>query len=450
MPTKILMPALSPTMEEGKLAKWLKKEGEAVMAGDAIAEIETDKATMEIEAAEDGRLGKILVAEGTEGVKINAPIALLLGEDEDESALEGAEAEPASAERKGEAKPAEAAPGKKAVEQEKKSATPKPSETKTAPEPRTAAEEKKEERAQPRGVGERIVASPLARRMAEEAGLDLSGLEGSGPHGRIVKADVEAALAQGKAPAAPAREIAVAARAPQAMVPAGGVYTDIPHSNIRKIVAKRLVEAKQTVPHFYLTIDCEIDKLLSLRKELNAKSEAYKLSVNDFVVRALALSLRRVPEANAVWMESAIRRFSNVDVSVAVAIEDGLVTPVIRDADQKGLAEISNEMKELASRARATPMGLKPEEYQGGTTSVSNLGMYGIREFSAIINPPQATILAVGEGSPRAVVKNGALSVATVMTCTLSCDHRVVDGALGAKLLGVFRGLIEDPVTMLL
>jgi pyruvate dehydrogenase E2 component (dihydrolipoamide acetyltransferase) len=283
----------------------------------------------------------------------------------------------------------------------------------------------------------------LARRLAAEAGLDLKAIKGSGPHGRIVKADLAARAA------APRREVAVAAR-PPAVVPAGGVYTDIPHSNIRRIIAKRLVEAKQTIPHFYLTIDCELDRLLDLRKELNAKSDAYKLSINDFIIRALALSLRRVPEANAVWMEEALRQFANVDVSVAVAIEGGLVTPVIRDADQKGLSTISNEMKQLTERARAKPMGLKPEEYQGGTTSVSNLGMYGIREFAGVINPPQATLLAVGEGALRPLVKNGALSLATVMTCTLSCDHRVVDGALGARLLQVFKGFIEDPVTMLL
>ena len=443
MPTPILMPALSPTMEEGKLAKWLKAEGDAIAAGDAIAEIETDKATMEVEAAEDGRLGKILVPEGTEGVKVNTAIALLLGEDEEAGALEEAEeaaAPPAKEEPKPAAKMAAEA-GRPEVTETAAQAKQKRAEKR----PEAAPALKPEAKAMPAREGGRIIASPLARRLALEAGLKLAAIDGSGPHGRIVKADVEAARA-----AAPRREMAVAPRLAAAVVPAGGVYTDIPHSTIRRIIAKRLVEAKQTIPHFYLTIDCEIDRLLGLRKELNAKSDAYKLSVNDFIVRALALSLRRVPEANAVWMEEALRQYANVDVSVAVAIEGGLVTPVIRDADQKGLAAISNEMKQLSERARAKPMGLKPEEYQGGTTSVSNLGMYGIREFAGVINPPQATLLAVGKGSPRPVVKNGALSVATVMSCTLSCDHRVVDGALGARLLAVFKGFLEDPVTMLL
>jgi len=444
MPTPILMPALSPTMEEGKLAKWLKAEGDAIAAGDAIAEIETDKATMEVEAAEDGRLGKILVPEGTEGVKVNTAIALLLGEDEEEAALEEAE-EAAAPPAKEAAKPAP----EKAAEAERPEATERAEvqakQKRAEKRPEAAPALKPEAKAMPAREGERIIASPLARRLASQAGLRLAAIEGSGPHGRIVKADVEAARA-----AAPRREMAVAPRLAAAVVPAGGVYTDVPHSTIRRIIAKRLVEAKQTIPHFYLTIDCEIDRLLELRKELNAKSDAYKLSVNDFIIRALALSLRRVPEANAVWMEEALRQYANVDVSVAVAIEGGLVTPVIRDADQKGLAAISNEMKQLSERARAKPMGLKPEEYQGGTTSVSNLGMYGIREFAGVINPPQATLLAVGEGSPRPVVKNGALSVATVMSCTLSCDHRVVDGALGARLLQVFKGFLEDPVTMLL
>ncbi len=444
MPTPILMPALSPTMEEGKLAKWLKAEGDAIAAGDAIAEIETDKATMEVEAAEDGRLGKILVPEGTEGVKVNTAIALLLGEDEEEAALEEAE-EAAAPPAKEAAKPAP----EKAAEAERPEATERAEvqakQKRAEKRPEAAPALKPEAKAMPAREGERIIASPLARRLASQAGLRLAAIEGSGPHGRIVKADVEAARA-----AAPRREMAVAPRLAAAVVPAGGVYTDVPHSTIRRIIAKRLVEAKQTIPHFYLTIDCEIDRLLELRKELNAKSDAYKLSVNDFIIRALALSLRRVPEANAVWMEEALRQYANVDVSVAVAIEGGLVTPVIRDADQKGLAAISNEMKQLSERARAKPMGLKPEEYQGGTTSVSNLGMYGVREFAGVINPPQATLLAVGEGSPRPVVKNGALSVATVMSCTLSCDHRVVDGALGARLLQVFKGFLEDPVTMLL
>jgi pyruvate dehydrogenase E2 component (dihydrolipoamide acetyltransferase) len=429
MPIKILMPALSPTMEEGNLAKWLKKEGETIETGELIAEIETDKATMEIEATDDGVLGKIVVGEGSEGVPVNAVIAVMLEEGEDSSALEGLELE-APAAKPLAAKPApaaeaavEAAPAAAAV------AVP-------APEPAPAESRKADGRSS---------ASPLARRMAAQAGLDLGAIQGSGPRGRIVKADIEAALAGGPVPAR-------ATVAPTAVAPApGAAYTDIPHTNIRKVIAKRLLEAKQTIPHFYLTVDCRIDRLLELRAELNTKSgDDFKLSINDFVIRAAALALRKVPGANAGWMEQAIRRYETVDVSLAVAIDDGLVTPIIRNADHKGLAQISNEAKELAERARAKPMALAPEEYQGGGFTISNLGMYGVREFAAIINPPQACVLAVGAGEPRPVVVDGALSVATVMTCTLSCDHRVVDGALGSAWLAAFKGLIEDPLTMLL
>ncbi|MEX2648536.1 MAG: 2-oxo acid dehydrogenase subunit E2, partial [Alphaproteobacteria bacterium] len=295
----------------------------------------------------------------------------------------------------------------------------------------------------PKGDG-RIVASPLARRVAERAGLALAGLAGSGPNGRIVKADVEAALAGG----APARPALVAAPTPPPAPPPGTAYIDVPLSLMRKTIARRLLEAKQTVPHFYLTIDCVIDRLLALRKDLNGRSDAYKLTVNDFVVRAVALALRKAPDANASWAETALRKWSSVDVAVAVALDGGLITPVVRNADQKGLAAISNEVKDLAQRARAGK--LMPEEYQGGSFSVSNLGMYGIAQFDAIINPPQAGILAIGAGSERPVVKDGALAIATVMTCTLSCDHRVIDGALGAQFLQAFKGFIEDPLTMLL
>ena len=417
MPIEILMPALSPTMSEGRLARWLKKEGDPVKSGDVLAEIETDKATMEFEAVDEGTLGKILVEGGTAGVKVNQPIALLLAEGEDSSALAVPKAPPAAA-----------APA--AV---------------VAPAPVAAA---------PAG-GDRVFASPLARRLAREAGLDLHGVTGHGPHGRIVKADVEAALKAGTAAPAPAA-IPVPA-APPAAVPAPTAaapspfepaYEEIPNSSMRKVIARRLTEAKQTVPHFYLTIDCEIDALLKVRADLNARSEAYKLSVNDFVVRAVALALKKVPAANAAWGEEAIRRYTAIYISVAVATPGGLITPVIRGAGGKGLAEISNEMKGLAAKARDGK--LKPEEYQGGGFTISNLGMYGVREFAAIINPPQGCILAVGAGEQRPVVKGGALAVATVMTCTLSVDHRVVDGAVGAEFLAAFKALIQDPLSMLL
>ena len=420
MTVQVLMPALSPTMTEGTLAKWLKAVGETVAAGDVIAEVETDKATMEVEAVDEGVLGKILIEEGPEGVPINTPIAVLLEEGEDTSALEAVKAAP-----------------KKAAAPE----TPAPAKAAPAPAPRHDGAE-----AAPaaRPAGERIFASPLARRMAEQSGIDLAALHGSGPHGRIVKRDIEAALAAGPAPAA--------ARAPAiAPIPApapAAAYTEIANSTMRKVIARRLLEAKQTIPHFYLTVDCEADRLLEVRKELNARSDAYKLSVNDFCVRALALTLRKVPAANATWTEAATLRYTSVDIAVAVALDGGLVAPVVRNADTKGLAQISAEMKDLAQRARDGK--LLPEEYQGGTFSITNLGMYGIKDFAAIINPPQSGILAVGAAEQRPVVKDGALSVATVMTCTLSGDHRIIDGAIGAELLAAFKALVEDPLTMLL
>jgi len=437
MPVNITMPQLSPTMTEGTLAKWLKQEGDEVKAGDVIAEIETDKATMEVEAVDEGRLGRIVVPAGTENVAVNTVIAVLLGEGEDAGAAAKATPQAApkpEAQSKPEAQPkAEAAPAR----------------------PATAPVQEAPALAAPAQAGGRVVASPLARRMAERAGVNLQGLQGSGPNGRIVKADIEAALAAGgarpaaqQAAAAPsqAKAAPLAASAPAA-VPVGG-YEDLPLSTMRKVIARRLVESKQSVPHFYLTIDCAIDALLKLRADLNARSDAYKLTVNDFVIRAVALALRKVPDANASWNETSIRRYRTVDVSVAVALDGGLITPVVRDADRKGLAEISREVKELAERAKAGK--LAPEEYTGGGFSVSNLGMYGIRQFDAIINPPQAGILAVGAGEQRPVVKDGALAIATVMSCTLSCDHRVVDGALGATLLKAFKGFVEDPLTMLL
>jgi pyruvate dehydrogenase E2 component (dihydrolipoamide acetyltransferase) len=422
MATNILMPALSPTMTEGTLSRWLKKEGEKVRAGDVIAEIETDKATMEVEAVDEGVLGKILVADGTEGVKVNEPIAIL---------VEQGEAVPASGPAP---KPAVAAP--------------------TPPAPAARAE--RPQPAPPPGNGhdadgERIFASPLARRMAKQAGLDLAALKGSGPNGRIVKADIEAAL-QKPAPAAPQPVAAPAAR-PSAPTPIAAPHRLVPHSSIRRVIARRLTEAKSTIPHFYVSMDVEIDAMIRLLNELNAKSpkegdDAYLVTINDMVIKASAATLRRVPTVNAAWTDDGMALFDDVDISVAVAIPDGLITPIIRRADQKGLATISREMKDLAGRARAGR--LKPEEFQGGGFSISNMGMFGVTEFAAIINPPQAAILAVAAGQKRPVVKNDALAVATVMTCTLSVDHRVVDGALGARWLREFKRIVEDPLSLLL
>ena len=460
MPISITMPALSPTMEEGTLAKWMVKEGEAVSSGDVIAEIETDKATMEVEAIDEGTVGKIMIAEGTEGVKVNSVIAVLLEEGEDKSALDGFDAgdAPAQADQK-EAKqePAQDKPKQKDEPAEgaaEAPAAPDKDEAKAAAEAKPAGRPPvlPEDRPKLAAVdgGERVIASPLARRMAAQSGLDLAALRGSGPNGRIVKADIEAALSGGAAPQQGATVTPLPQRAPTPVEP-GAAYTEVPNNNMRKVIARRLTESKQQIPHFYLTIECEIDKLLAMRKDLNergAKDESYKLSVNDFVIRAAALALKNVPNANASWTDAATLRYDTVDISVAVAVENGLITPVVRNADHKGLAEISNEMKDLAGRAHEGK--LMPEEYQGGTFSISNLGMFGIKEFSAVINPPQGAILAVGMGEQRPVVKDGALSVATVMSCTLSCDHRVVDGAIGAELLRAFKGFIEDPVTMLL
>ena len=421
MPIEILMPALSPTMTEGKLAKWLKKEGEAVKSGDVIAEIETDKATMEMEAVDEGTLGKILVPEGTEKVQVNQPIATLLVDGESAGA----------------AKPAAAAPAPKVEAPKPVVAAPAPVAVKpiAAPAPKT---------------GDRVFASPLAKRIAANAGLDLTGLAGSGPQGRIVKSDVEQAIASGGArKPAPVAAAKAAAPAPSAAVPDfGQPYKDVPNSGLRKTIARRLVEAKSTIPHFYLTIDCVIDDLLKLRKDINEKGGDYKVSVNDFIIKASALALRKVPQANASWTDEAIRLYDNVDISVAVSTPEGLITPIVRNADKKGLGAISNEVKDLAARAKAKK--LKLEEFQGGGFSVSNLGMFGIKEFSAIINPPQVCILAVGKADQRPIVKNGALAIANVMTCTLSCDHRVVDGAVGAEFMQAFQALIENPLQMLL
>jgi pyruvate dehydrogenase E2 component (dihydrolipoamide acetyltransferase) len=440
MPIKVLMPALSPTMTEGKLAKWLKKEGDEVKSGQVLAEIETDKATMEVEAVEEGKLGKILVQAGTEGVKVNEPIALILEEGESPSALEGAVQSNGKGAAAPTLAPAAAPPATPA-------AAPPAASAALAPSAHALS-------------GERLFVSPLARRMAAQAGLDLNGVKGSGPNGRIVKADIDAALARGPAPkpAAPApaslqAPVAPApAPAPAATVAGAIPHHVVPHSTMRKVIARRLTESKQQVPHFYLTIDCEIDSLLKLRADLNAKApekgDTFKLSVNDFVIRAAALALRKVPAANASWSDEGMIMYDAVDISVAVAIPGGLITPIVKSADNKGLAQISNEMKALAQKARDNK--LKPEEFQGGTFSISNLGMYGIKDFAAVINPPQGCILAVGAGEQRPVVKNGALAIATIMSCTLAVDHRAVDGAVGAEYLAALKKLIEDPVTMLL
>jgi pyruvate dehydrogenase E2 component (dihydrolipoamide acetyltransferase) len=451
MPTEILMPALSPTMEEGKLARWLVKEGQEVKAGDVIAEIETDKATMEVEAVDEGKVGRLLVAEGTEGVKVNTPIAVLLGEGESASTARSVAA--GAVERAGPAPQ----PPKAAAPRSDAPKAPAP-----APGPPTS------QVAAPKGSNgaARILASPLARRLAREAGLDLAALAGSGPHGRIVKSDVEAASRQAaatgavpKAGTAVSTRPAAAPTAPPAMADTQilalyekGSYELVPHDGMRKIIAQRLTLSKQTIPHYRLSVDCRLDELLKARERMNATApkdgpRAYKLSVNDFVIKALALALAQVPGANVTWTEGGTLRHKYADIGVAVAVEGGLFTPIIRHAELKSLSEISNEMRDLAERARKRR--LAPHEYQGGTTSISNLGMYGIKSFDAVINPPHATILAVGTGEKRAVVADGTVEVATLMTCTLSCDHRVVDGAVGAELITAFKALVEDPVKML-
>ena len=451
MPIEILMPALSPTMEEGTLSKWTVKEGDTVNSGDVIAEIETDKATMEVEAVDEGVIGKILVDEGTEGVKVNAPIGLLLEEGEDKSALDGYTPQGAEGASSGDAD-AKASDDKpkaedKASESTSEAASPSKSEAPVS---------------QSDNDGERIKASPLARRMAKDAGLDLKALEGSGPKGRIVKRDIEEAKETGVGKAEDKSAAKSDAPKYQPTKPIDeneplaqyGISADRYEikkaDNITKISAKRLSESFRDIPHFPLNVDCRLDALLKFRKEINAKTpEGVKVSVNDILIKASGLALKKVPQANASWIEDGrIAMHKHADVSVAVAIEGGLITPIIKDADQKGLAQISTEMKDLATRARDRK--LKPEEYQGGTFSLSNLGMFGISSFASIINPPQGMILSVGAGEERPVITDGALAKATVMTVTLTCDHRVVDGANGARWLTAFKGFIEDPMTMLM
>jgi pyruvate dehydrogenase E2 component (dihydrolipoamide acetyltransferase) len=443
MPINILMPALSPTMEKGNLSKWLKKVGDKVKSGDVIAEIETDKATLEVEAVDDGTIAKILVPEGTQDVPVNDIIAVLAGDGEDvKAAGAGASA----------TKPAPAAQ----VPAPKAAAAPAPAEAK----PEAAAAPASAQAVTPQANGARIFASPLARRLAKDAGIELSRVTGTGPHGRVIARDV----AQAKSGAGLKAPAATPSAAPQvapsmsdqqirALYPDGS-YEVIPHDGMRRTIAQRLTQSTQTIPHFYLTMDCNIDSLLAAREQINAAAPkdkdgkpAYKLSVNDFVIKAMAVALQRIPNANVSWTESGMLKHRHSDIGVAVAMPGGLITPIIRSAETLPLSAISGQMKDFAARARARK--LKPEEYQGGTTAVSNLGMYGIKDFTAVINPPHATILAVGTGEQRAVVIDGKIAVATIMSVTLSCDHRAVDGALGAELIGAFKLLIENPVMMM-
>ena len=464
MPINITMPALSPTMEEGKLAKWHVKEGDTVSSGDVIAEIETDKATMEVEAVDEGKIGKIMVAEGSEGVKVNAVIAVLLQEGESADAAAAPEVLKAEAPKAETPKPdsPKADAGTLMYDKGTQTGSTAPvggSKSASAPAAALAPAGKAE--------GGKVFASPLARRLAKEAGIDVAAISGSGPKGRVVKSDVEAAKS-GKTPlraaasaSAPAAAPATGGAAPAGMTKAQvlalypeGSYEVVPNDGMRKVVAQRLTESKQTVPHFYLTLDCKIDALMAAREQINASAPkgkdgkpAFKLSVNDFVMKAWAVALQRVPMANATWAGDSILYHKRSDVAVAVAVPGGLFTPVVKSCDTKTLREISEEVKDLASRAKSKK--LAPHEYQGGASSVSNLGMFGIKHFSAVINPPHGTILAVGVGEERVYPENGQIKIGQFMTVTLSCDHRAVDGALGAELLGVFKGLIENPVMML-
>ncbi len=451
MPINILMPALSPTMEKGNLAKWLKKEGDKVKSGDVIAEIETDKATMEVEAVDEGTIAKILVAEGTQDVPVNDVIAVLAadGEDVKAAAASGGGAKSAAA----------PAPAKAEAPAPKPAAAPAPAAA-AAPAPKPAAAPAPQAAPQAAHADGRIFSSPLARRLAKEAGIELGRITGTGPHGRVIARDVaEAKSGKGlKAPsAAPGGAPALAPSMSDKQILAlfePGSYDIVPHDGMRRTIAQRLTASVQNVPHFYLTIDCDIGKLMAAREEINKaaptdkeKKPLYKLSVNDFVIKAMAVALQKIPNCNVSWSEGGMIKHHHSDIGVAVAMPGGLITPIIRKAETKTLSTISNEMKDFAARARARK--LKPEEYQGGTTAVSNLGMYGIKDFTAVINPPHATILAVGTSEERAVVRNGKIEIAHMMSVTLSCDHRAIDGALGAELIGAFKALIENPVMMM-
>jgi pyruvate dehydrogenase E2 component (dihydrolipoamide acetyltransferase) len=484
MSINITMPALSPTMEEGKLAKWHVKEGDSVTSGDVIAEIETDKATMEVEAVDEGKIGKIVVPEGTEGVKVNSVIAVLLEEGENAADVKAPTAAPAppapppkaaEAQRAGSESVERAALQQNAAQSVSAATSGKAANTNFAPAappaearniPASEASGKTDEFPLANGASGRIFASPLARRLAREAGIDVGAVPGSGPHGRVIKADIEAVksgrlslkpAAAGKAaPAvaggAPALAPGMSKQQVMALYPEGS-YEIVPNDGMRRTVAARLTESKQTVPHFYLTLDCRIDALLAAREHINNAAPLkdgkpiYRLSVNDFVIKAWAHALQKVHTANATWAVDSVLYHKHSDVAVAVAVPGGLFTPVVRAAETKSLRQISEEVKDLAGRARSRK--LKPEEYQGGTTSVSNLGMYGIREFAAVINPPHGTILAVGAGEERVYAERGQVKTGHFMTVTLSCDHRAVDGALGAELLAAFKELIENPIMML-
>ncbi len=459
MSTQILMPALSPTMEEGKLAKWHVKEGDTVKTGDILAEIETDKATMEFEAIDEGRVGKLLVPEGAEAVKVNTPIAVLLGEGESADAAPSGDIPSAMKAIREALVPDASAKPAPAKETPAQFPPLKGGATGQAPAESTPT-------AQPNGA--RIFASPLARRIAQYSGIALSSLQGSGPRGRIVKADVEAAAQKGVAAPAQAKvpegriggePLLPPSASPIAPLPDArlfykeGDYEIVPHDSMRKTIAKRLTSAKALIPHYYLTIDCDIGALTETRARLNARSTkegpgAYKLSVNDFVLKAAAEALMKHPEVNSSWTDIALLRHKHADIGVAVDLNPGLITPIVFHADEKGLIAISNEVKALAERAKSKK--LKPQEFEGGSFSISNLGMLGIRNFTAVINPPQSAILAVGTGEERAVAKAGQIIAATIMTVTMSCDHRVIDGATGARFLQTFKTFVEEPASMLL
>ncbi|MDX6805372.1 pyruvate dehydrogenase complex dihydrolipoamide acetyltransferase [Terrihabitans rhizophilus] len=467
MPINILMPALSPTMEQGNLVKWLKAEGDKVKAGDVLAEIETDKATMEVEAVDEGTLGKILVPEGTNDVPVNKPIAIMLEEGEDASTVN----EPA-----GFAQPAIKPADEKSAQLTEQQVA-KQTDQKPASQPAQAGKADEQALAGEKGYGvvpgaepvttakaaagsnsgERVFASPLARRLAKERGLDLSAMKGSGPHGRIVKSDVENAPATGSAKAAPAAAQASTGGGfpliPDEQIKAlfePGTYDVVPHSGMRKTIASRMQQSKVVVPHYYLAVDVDLDALMKMREEMNAVAPlddgkpVWRLSVNDFIIKALAITLKRHPEANASWTEAGMLVHKVVDIGVAVAIPDGLITPIIRNAHEKSLSAISQEMAGLARKARDKK--LKPHEYQGGTTAISNLGMYGVKNFTAVVNPPHSTILAVAAGEKRAVVRGDQIVIATQMTVTISCDHRVLDGAQSAQMMQTFKGLVEKPL----
>ncbi len=480
MPINILMPALSPTMEKGNLAKWLKKEGDKVKSGDVIAEIETDKATMEVEAVDEGTIAKIVVAEGTQDVPVNDIIAVLAGDGEDVKAASSSSQDGAPSPPSGRSRPSSTGYGGEGA-----GSAPVQPQAKPAPqaqpllrgvgeggsrsEPGEGEKEKKGSAPAASGRasnGSRTFASPLARRLAKEAGIEIGRVSGSGPHGRVIARDVaEAKKSSAAAPAMAAPSVAPTGAPGGASVPGlsdkqikafykDGSYEVVPHDGMRRTIAQRLTQSTQTIPHFYLTMDCNIEKLLAAREEINAAAPkdkdgkpAYKLSVNDFVIKAMAAALQRIPDANVSWTDGGMLKHRHSDIGVAVAMPGGLITPIIRSAETKSLSAISGEMKDFAARARARK--LKPEEYQGGTTAVSNLGMYGIKDFTAVINPPHATILAVGTGEARAIVRNGKIEAAQIMSVTLSCDHRAVDGALGAELIGAFKALIENPVMMM-